>query len=109
MAFGFECGSGWEPILRRLFSRLTPGCVLHQVKEKFGGLRVYIGGVKDSDFDACDEAERDSFRTCELCGKPGAVNEQGYWLSVRCPDCRAAEEAARKAQMSKLGGNNATS
>jgi len=47
MAFGFEVGNGWEPIVRRMCSRLSalaPVPVLDQVKEKFGTLRVYHHG-----------------------------------------------------------------
>jgi hypothetical protein len=39
-----SCGPGWYPILARLDTRLAnidPGYVVHQVKEKFGGLRYY--------------------------------------------------------------------
>lgn len=34
-----------------------------------------------------DQAERESTRTCEACGRPGKLNERG-WLSVRCEECR---------------------
>ena len=39
-----SCGPGWYPIVVRLDTELAaidPGYVVHQVKEKFGGLRYY--------------------------------------------------------------------
>ena len=39
-----SCGPGWYPILARLDTQLAaidPAYVVHQVKEKFGGLRYY--------------------------------------------------------------------
>ena len=45
MCWGFECGDGWYDILERLFTKLDKiapeRVVIDQVKEKFGGLRVY--------------------------------------------------------------------
>jgi len=46
MCWGFECGDGWEPLIRRLSEKLEPiGAVASQVKEKYGGLRFYIEGI----------------------------------------------------------------
>jgi hypothetical protein len=93
MAWGYEVGDGWEPLLRRTFeqlSRLDPPPVLAQVKEKYGGLRIYWHGGPDSDVvdDIVDAAEAESYRICEECGKPGEPNTTG-WISTRCPGCRA--------------------
>jgi len=47
MCWGCDCGNGWEPILRRAFNQLydiEPPIVLDQVKEKYGGLRIYYHG-----------------------------------------------------------------
>lgn len=58
-----------------------------QIKEKYGTLRFYIDSV-DPEIDAAiDFAESISEVTCELCGRPGKINE-GAWLSVRCETCR---------------------
>lgn len=46
MCWGFSCGDGWEPIIRRLSAKLeAAGAVAVQVKEKFGTLRFYIEGI----------------------------------------------------------------
>lgn len=80
----FRCDDGWFDILDRLGAELQPiiaampedqreGSAACQVKEKFGGLRVYQWAADD----ACDGpislAEAESFRTCEVCGKPGTM------------------------------------
>ena len=48
MCWGFECGDGWFTIIDNLSKRITeinPDVEAFQVKEKFGGLRFYIGPV----------------------------------------------------------------
>ena len=46
---------------------------------------------------AADESER----TCEVCGKPGTIDERHRWVSVRCEPCLRAEEEERKKVESK--------
>lgn len=87
---GFSVGDGWEPLLRELAEQLTwlwtaqecPIAVL-QIKEKFGGLRFYTGGVT-SIMQACiDVAEQRSHTICEDCGKRGSLR-RGGWFTVLC-------------------------
>lgn len=63
-----------------------------QIKEKFGGLRVYYTKYVDenTDHDAyyqgiIDMAEAMSYRICETCGKPGKLRG-GYWLYTACDE-----------------------
>lgn len=91
--FGFECGPGWADILDKLGPVLELHSVhVHQVKEKFGGLRVYYDGVIPDVDAAIKAAEAEAWRTCELCGDPGKCESRGNWLSTRCPVCRKADE-----------------
>jgi|GEM_PF-2987537 len=90
-----DVGDGWLPVVARLGDRLAgidPGYVVHQVKEKFGGLRFYAqcstqsaaGAARDVTI-ATDvvtvppatadeftitiaEARAEALRTCERCG-----------------------------------------
>ena len=56
MCFGFECGDGWFKVLEECFTALrrvrevgiAPKLTLVQVKEKFGGLRVYLAGEDET-------------------------------------------------------------
>jgi hypothetical protein len=58
-----------------------------QVKEKYGGLRFYVnGGNVDTD-KLISEAEALSYEICEVCGKKGKPNEDG-WISTLCKKCR---------------------
>jgi hypothetical protein len=65
-----------------------------QIKEKFGGLRVYYEGGADPFIDGLiSMAEAVCWRTCYFCAKPGKVCSRNYWLCVACPDCDADLES----------------
>lgn len=103
MSDGFAISDGWEPLLRRLLTEIeterlklpapeTARVKLFQVKEKFGGLRVYLSGKTSVMQSALDRAERESFGICEKCGATGEdVFSQGSgWVRTLCPRCRGA-------------------
>ena len=94
----FECLVGWHPLLRDFFAAVrsvvpegqeAAAWRLLQVKEKFGGLRVYYAldleqqadeTIREAYMRASDEAER----TCDICGQPGRLlNRRGRWMT-RC-------------------------
>lgn len=57
--------------------------VILQIKEKFGGLRIYTNGV-DTEYDNYVEfAESMSYRCCEVCGAPGKPRNTG-WTKTLC-------------------------
>lgn len=96
LCWGFECGSGWFQIIYDLSKKLMevdPDIQAIQVKEKFGGLRFYTGGVNtivaDQVYAAISDAEELSYKTCEQCGRPGQPNEAG-WITTLCEVCREA-------------------
>lgn len=92
-----SCGDGWAPLLDSLLSDLVatgfqPAWV-RQIKEKFGGLRFYT----DLDYEAPEEvvagwrerieqAERDSYRICEVCGEPGETRDDLSWILTLCEE-----------------------
>ena len=94
MAFGFECGDGWFHLIDRLSEKLErlnaeiPDDPIEavQVKEKFAGLRFYIGRGTEAAYKLIDEAEKESETTCETCGKVGTVRGQG-WIKCCCDEC----------------------
>jgi len=96
MHWGFECGDGWFKIIDELSAKLEPYGFVEaaQVKEKFGGLRFYTDGVDSDSFDEIqkliDEAEMQSYKTCERCGEPGEP-KGGGWISTLCDNCRNSE------------------
>lgn len=118
--FGFECGDGWEPLIRRLSEKLE--ALLRQVpaeirlrdslrcfwaKEKFGGLRFDLVGYPEDENlrktigELIGEAVRESYRTCEACGKPGSVSsnrpktsDRHFWIQTLCEEHHRMREAA---------------
>jgi hypothetical protein len=90
MCFGFECGDGWYSIIDNLCQQLVRlgGCEAVQVKEKFGGLRFYIDEGSAEQFEAIEQAERDSLKTCEVCGSMTDVALRGHaWVKTLCLQC----------------------
>lgn len=91
MDFGFMIGDGWFDIIYRLSKDLS--CLelpddfeVVEVKEKFGGLRFYGNYNLVEHYDRIDKAERESYRTCEVCGKEGTPREDG-WVKTLCYEC----------------------
>lgn len=117
LVFGLECGSGWFQIIWDLcidlekidieFQKTIPDGVraksilewgydtiefkVTQVKEKFGTLRFYTNGAPKESYDRIREAEKLSSETCEECGEPGKILNDG-WVSVRCNKCRKKKD-----------------
>ena len=82
-------GKGWAPIVERLWrlcKAQTPPVMIEQVKEKYGGLRFYVGGATEAVFDAIDAGEAESYTICEDCGKPGHARAGG-WILTLCDEC----------------------
>lgn len=86
---GAGCGNGWVPLIDNLITEL---CALgwdkhvEQIKEKFGGLRFYIGGATPEMHDLINRAEDASIKICEECGKEGKRSDWGkYWIKTLCP------------------------
>jgi hypothetical protein len=121
---GFFTPRGWDDVLRTLFrdldllldDRHAAIFRFEQIKEKFGGLRVYysIAGSSELVIDILSEHGRASARTppkspkdfpsqavddaiaratdaaahtCESCGRPGKLVDRRGWLRVCCEDC----------------------
>jgi hypothetical protein len=65
-----ECNSGWFPLLERFFAELSPQqCSrdVHQIKEKFGKLRIYSSLEVEA---TAQKYKALSAVTCELNGNP---------------------------------------
>lgn len=89
--FAFGTEPGWFGIIDRLlidlFNLGWDGQVA-QVKEKFGGLRFYIGDGSHEIFDRIRQAEKESYKTCEVCGKAGKTTNQdnAWWIKTLCEE-----------------------
>lgn len=114
LAFGIETGNGWYELLgsvcwkifqheRNIADRVRirtqndkPNdqsdleyipVKFDQIKEKFGGLRIYFSGGDDYVRGVVSMAEEYSYKVCEVCGNPGKPNKDG-WITTLCESCR---------------------
>ena len=90
----FECQEGWALILDAYYAvvdhyvRHARDYDVRQIKEKFGGLRIYDSVQSDDKtiIAAIDEArelaEARSFYTCEKCGQPGLLRGRGWYFTA---------------------------
>lgn len=69
-------GKGWAPLIHRVYNARealgTPVGII-QIKEKFGGLRVYTEYYHDELERVIIEVGRESFTICEKCGNLGTL------------------------------------
>ena len=103
--FSDDVGSGWNHILVNAFKKIAEvydksgadfsEFSVVQIKEKFGELHIYTGAldaaVADQVYKIIDEAETESCKTCEWCGKPGKARGGG-WIKTLCDDCNKKEK-----------------
>ena len=84
-----EVGDGWKPLVRKLYDDLV-ACnwdrVLLQCKEKYGGLRFYIGAATDEQWKLVRDAEEASIHTCQVCGELGELRETHGWYHTTCDE-----------------------
>lgn len=96
MAFPFECGEGWNDLLLDLFRDLDVAfrednvnpdhILLSQIKEKFGGLRVYLSPETVKVEEVIRKYEELSYTVCEVCGKPGKLRDDQSWWRTLCDE-----------------------
>ena len=110
MCFGIEVGDGWYEILssicwmikqhednkiwqRKYIEEKEPERLketpeyfpvkFDQIKEKYGGLRIYFSGGDEYIEGLVSMAEAMSYKICEICGNKGEANKHG-WIATRC-------------------------
>ena len=94
----FECGPGWHPLIKDALTRIEAlgiaNLAILQVKEKFGGLRIYLSLDNDETNAIITAAEDEAHKTCEECGSRENVElRSGGWLRTLCNNC---EEKRKK-------------
>ena len=93
----WECGKGWWPLIEKVAAAIDSFNAAHpdspvevtQIKQKFGGLRIYHYNAPEDIRQLIGEAIEASWHTCERCGVTEGVttNPEGYRLTL-CPECR---------------------
>lgn len=92
LRWGFEIGPGWYQIIKKLLQQIKAtepkaNFKIVQIKEKFGGLRVYCQHASPEVLELIDKAALLSYTTCESCGRKAEVKEsEEGWLRARCGD-----------------------
>ena len=93
MAFGFEIGKGWMPLLIELLDKIQllvnnnpeyADVEILQVKEKYGSLRVYLNYYYKEIEDIISEYEEKSCYICEECGEKGEIRNINNWYTALC-------------------------
>lgn len=83
-----ECGGGWGELIRECVAAAERASIpLDQIKEKYGELRVYVGGdgVAPANLKkAIKSAEARSRTICEICGAAGAWQVVNRFALTRC-------------------------
>lgn len=107
LAFGLEIGKGWYPLFYQLCKDIQASnppedFKFEQIKEKFGGLRVYysFGNVSEgADMvmvkairDLVLQAEIDCYKICEYCSSIDEVTLEGRWIKNLCKNCRGNKD-----------------
>lgn len=81
---------GWNRIVSDLLNDLFElgwDGRLFQLKEKFGCLRVYLGGQGSSEmYDRIEKAEIQSTKTCDQTGGPGERRYDLGWIRTLCDE-----------------------
>ncbi|GMV19486.1 MAG: hypothetical protein AMXMBFR56_77100 [Polyangiaceae bacterium] len=86
--FDFSVPEGWRGIVDALCDALSvTGCSVLQVKEKFGGLRVYVDNATVAALAAINAAEKLAATTCQVCGAGEAKLRAGGWARTLCEGC----------------------
>ncbi len=88
-SYFFNVIEGWYPIIKKLIEDLIElgwDKKIRQVKEKFGGLRFYINSGSEEIFNRIRIAEEESYKTCEITGKPGSLRRDISWIRTLCDD-----------------------
>jgi len=96
LGWGFTCGDGWYPILDRLFADIDrirgedglKKLEVVQLKQKLGGLRVYVRGGNERVQTRLRQAEEEAFFICEGCGGPSlGIGDRDGYLTTLCDPC----------------------
>jgi hypothetical protein len=102
LAWGIECRNGWKKLLTEFFEELDKlelpeGFMIDQIKEKWGGLRIYTNIWNESINKLITKYERIADVTCENCGHDNAkLRKSNNWLVTLCDKCQEAREAKKK-------------
>lgn len=99
----YECGDGWIPLIEDAKTIISKYNLKHpdkdplkfvQIKEKFGGLCLYMNYYVPEITDKIRELENKSYEICEHCGTNKNVKTERIhgWIMTLCDKCREEED-----------------
>ena len=106
--YQFDIDNGWFKIVYDLVDSIRVNdeakgkwvTKVTQCKEKFGGLRFYVTGTSDKNWDLIREAEKKSYGVCEV---TGSEVEVGVWNDGWVQTICMKEALSKFAKMSDAG------
>jgi hypothetical protein len=87
----FGVGNGWLGIVQKLFEvliKLGWDKSIINVKEKFGGMSIFLDNLPENGFHFVVEAEKETYKVCEVCGELGEQNRINGWVYTLCEEHR---------------------
>jgi hypothetical protein len=110
--YGFDINDGWYKLVYELILKIRINdeakgkwiTKVTQCKEKFGGLRFYVTGTSDKNWDLIREAEQKSYGVCEVTGSEVEVGVwNGGWIITLCKK-EALSKFAKLSDANELNG-----
>lgn len=93
MAFGYDCGEGWHPLIEELFDKIQDivnnnpeysELEIVQVKEKWATLTIYLNYYYPEIEKLIEEYQEKSAHICEVCGHKGKICIHNHWYKTVC-------------------------
>ena len=85
-------GPGWATLVRQavMAMRALDPHVVEGIESKYGSLRISLAGPLRPELEElASQAEEQSQRICEACGKTGRLREDRPWIVTLCDRCAA--------------------
>ena len=76
---------GWHGLVNKAFDKLesmSEHIRIDQVKEKYGGLRIYTTPMHDEFDKFILNLETESYKLCEICGEEGKLRGGGWYKTL---------------------------
>lgn len=102
--YNYNCGYGWEKLIKKaerivdLYNYFHPELEyplgFTQIKEKWGGLCLYLNLYIPEVSDKIHKIEEKSYHHCEYCGTTKNIKTRRVhgWYMTLCNDCANKEE-----------------
>jgi hypothetical protein len=85
-----QIAPGWKPIVAaalEIMTAIDPEVEIRQIKQKFGGLRIYYGSHRYDELElVVNQAKILCERTCEECGEAGSLFNQNGCIRTLCEE-----------------------